>query len=183
MKNRLFIFILLIIGVTMFSCEKDYVTRDEFNNLQEQVDGKTNTNIRVKYFNITFSGGNSSEVYYSGIHDEFYITEDVVVLIYIYTGANSANTVYYWSPLPYSLEHGGFYSYEIGSTGLLYIKRSAGEGYTFDPGTISFKALIIDKIVYLNNMKKGVNHSDYEQVKKAYGLQDDNLSQYHPVTQ
>lgn len=144
-----------------FSCNKDDdLSYKEYHSIADKY-----------YFEVTFAAGSSSEVQYDGL-TSFY-SKDNAILVYMCTGSNQGNTVYYWSQLPYITPSNDLYYYEIGDTGIIYLGRRAAEGANWNTSnTYGFKALIIPNTIYAKNLKKGIDHSNYEIVKKVYNIKD-----------
>lgn len=152
-----------VICVFLFSaCNKD----------EDPINEKTFHEIaKSYYFQVTFAAGSSSEVQCYEIAP-FY-SEDNAILLYINSSSNSVDNDLYWSQLPYTTSTNDLYYYEIGDSGILYLGRKADEGSSWNTsGTYFYKAVIIPNSIYAKNLKKGIDHSNYEIVKKVYNIKD-----------
>ncbi|MBQ9474613.1 MAG: hypothetical protein IJU81_09440 [Bacteroidales bacterium] len=94
-----------------------------------------------------------------------------VVLVYSQVGANNGQI--FWCQQPYTDDHTQYY-YLIGNRGLLIFVADAGEGWQWNANpTATVKIIVIPEQVYIEMKKKGVNHSNFNEVRDAYNLPQD----------
>lgn len=101
------------------------------------------------------------------------ISKNDAVLIYECTGTNQNQTVAYWTMLPYSVI-GGFFTYQIGDTGILYLDGVKNSGtWTSDYQMGTLKVIVISHYVDITMKSKGININNYEEVAKYCNLPAD----------
>lgn len=142
-----------------------YMTQEDFDKwVKEHAnDSSASQLVTIKNFNVTFPAINddfSATTTYNGLQSS--VNANDVVLVYFNTNLGG------WIMLPFSYS-GLSYSY-ANSNGVLTFHKSLNVRNTVTSETFSAKALIIPQTIYTAKQKEGVNHMSYEEVSKAYSL-------------
>lgn len=97
------------------------------------------------------------------------IGTDDAILMYVKVGNTSGEDI--WMPLPLQTDS-ELYDFAFTDSGILVLTADAGEGYVWSTPTFVkyYKLIVMPKIVYTSNLEQGVDHSNYNEVVKAYNL-------------
>lgn len=161
----------LLACLTLTGCKKeDYSDTYAFKNHNHEV---TQTN--VYYLNVTYTGI-GQQLAESGCIESLWnkCTREDAVLVYSKEGQNTSGSTIYWQLNPFIASDGRTnYYYHQGDGGLFYFFADAGEGYhwTSNP-TKYFKIVVIPHSVYTAKSAEGVDHSNYDEVVKAYNINE-----------
>lgn len=158
------------------SCTKEqdlsgYMTKEEFQQWQNNNQPSTPDPLQVvtvKSFNITIPAINddfTASTTYSGLQGT--LTSNDVLLVYFNTGIGG------WILLPFV--YGSASYLYANNNGTLTFTKSFVIKSTSEAEQFSVKAYIIPQRIYLEKCNSGVNHSSYEEVNKAYRLDDSNV--------
>ncbi len=100
---------------------------------------------------------------------KYLISTDNAVLMYVKIGNASGEDV--WMPLP-AHNDSELYDFAFTDSGILVLSADAGEGYIWSkPSFVRYyRLIIIPKTVYTSKLEQGVDHSNYNEVVKAYNL-------------
>ncbi len=80
----------------------------------------------------------------------------------------------YWLVQPAKFGN-AYYDYVFSSSGSFLFQADAGEGYTWKNNfTVFTKIVVIPNWLYIKKSSIGIDHNNYEEVVKAYGLQEEN---------
>lgn len=131
---------------------------------------------KVKIINATFNASGRQVAEAQSNELLGLLTRDDAVLVYMNTGQNASGSTWYWTQLPFTdnESHGASWSFQIGDSGILYIKAACTEDYHWNNNfTKTFKVIVIPNAVYTEMKAKGVNHNNYNEVAAAYNLTED----------
>ncbi len=189
-KRSLFIIPFVLLITLLFSCTKDddYVSKDEFNSLQNQLTQYQNQKHRHHFDNIyvyspssiTFycSGKQIGQYRYTGASNSVGVRCAVIVYVFF----DSYNGATHWAMLPFTND-GMSYYYTVGDDGSIIFFIDAGEGKVWASNqTLQYKVLVIPEDDYTSYTSFNVNFNDYSEVSRVLGIDDATSCAYVPLS-
>ena len=171
MKHGKLIIAIAMLCVALVGCRKepDYSGTYAAINHNHSV---TQTN--VYYLTVTYTGSGQQLAESGLINNLWYkCTREDAVLVYSKVGQNASGEIIYWRLQPFIESNGANYYYEQGDNGFFYFYADAGANYTWNSNfSVYTKIVVIPHTVYAEKSAQGVDHSNYEEVVKAYNIDE-----------